>query len=112
MKERAWSQPLRALLDLLRADLFSEPQAPARHGGREPGSGAERAERGTPMRGGQLKPQVHSPQLPPADVKLSKSCHPSHFSPICNLQVGSKAHRHLASAPRSGEMLCNAAMCY
>lgn len=29
MKERAWSQPLRALLDLLRADLFSEPQAPS-----------------------------------------------------------------------------------
>lgn len=29
MKGSAWSQPLGTLLDLLRADLFSEPQMPS-----------------------------------------------------------------------------------
>lgn len=63
MKGRAWSQPLRALLDLLRADLFSEPQAPSTVAGSQ-GVGQKGLKGALPWGGVQLKPQVHSPQLP------------------------------------------------
>lgn len=71
MKGRAWSRLLGALLDLLRADLFSEPQTPS--------TGLK----GALPRGGQLKPQAHSPPSPAAylaDDKLAVSGHPSHFA--------------------------------
>lgn len=78
MKGRAWSQPLRALLDLLRADLFSEPQAPSTVAGSQ-GVGQKGLKGALPWGGAVKATSTLTPATYPADARLSESGHLATF---------------------------------